>query len=172
MISFMRLSGIVVSAFLGLAAITFPATAGDEHQGIVVEEAWARASAGAAKSGAAYLTIANHGDEVDRLISVASDAATRVEIHTHVMSENVMRMMEVEGGVEIEPGSPTVFKPGGLHVMFMGLKEPFVEGETFPITLTLENAGEMTVDVSVEGIAAMEPSHEDHHHGHGHNHGS
>jgi len=139
----------------------------DHHHGVVVEQAWARATPGAAKSGAAYVTLSNHGDEVDRLIEVKSDLAARTEIHTHVMTDNVMKMMKVEGGVEIEPGSPTVFKPGGLHIMFMGLNQPFVEGETLPVTLVFEKAGEMTIDVTVQSIGAMEPMKMDHDHSHG-----
>lgn len=136
---------------------------------IVVEQAWARASAGAAKSGAAYVTLSNVGDKADRLVAVDSEVAERVEIHTHVMTDNVMKMMEVEGGVEVEPGSPTVFKPGGLHIMFMGLKERLVEGNRFSITLTFENAGAVEAEVTVQSITAMEPD-SDHDHGHGHDH--
>ncbi|MEQ8319410.1 MAG: copper chaperone PCu(A)C [Rhodospirillales bacterium] len=163
---------ILLIALCGLLlTVTEPRAHDMKHSGIVAEQAWARASAGPAKAGAAYLTLANHGDEADRLVSVKSDLAKRTEIHNHVMDGGVMKMVHVEGGVEVTPGSPTVFQPGGLHVMFMGLNKPFIEGETLPLTLVFEKAGEVEVEFVVQGVGAKEPAH-GMHDGHNHKHGS
>lgn len=142
-----------------------------KHNGIMIEDAWARATAGPAKAGAAYLTFANKGHETDRLIDVKSSLAKRTEIHNHVMEGSVMKMVHVEGGVEVTPGSPTVFQPGGLHVMFMGLVKPFIEGEKLPLTVVFEKAGEIEIEFVVQGVGAKKPM-EGMHDGHNHKHGS
>lgn len=147
--------------FLGLTA---PALAGDYRLGdLRIEQPWARASIGQAKTGAAYLTLNNGGEAVDRLLSVATPAAKRAGLHTHLMDAGVMKMRPVEA-IEVAPGAPTVLRPGGLHVMLMGLAAPLMEGESFPLTLTFEQAGAVEVEVRIQGIGAMEPKME-HKHG-------
>ena len=106
------------------AAVAFalPAFAG----GIEILDAYARSSGAMAQSGAAFMTIRNSGDTDDRLIAVASDAAARVELHTHLEDENgVMRMREVDGGFAIPAGGDHILQRGGDHIMFMGLTGPF-----------------------------------------------
>lgn len=116
---------------------------------ITVAAPWARASAGMARAGAAFMTITNAGAG-DRLIAASADVSARVELHTHILSaEGVMQMRQVEGGIDIGAEAETLLEPGGLHVMFMGLQAPFQEGTRFPLTLTFENAGEVTVEVEV-----------------------
>ncbi len=154
--------------FLALCALLLgfgaPALAGDYRVGdLRVEQPWARASIGQARTGAAYLTLNNGGEAVDRLLSVATPAAKHAGLHTHLMEAGVMKMRPLEG-IEVAPGAPTVLRPGGLHVMLMGLKAPLVEGESFPLTLTFERAGAIEVQVRIQGIGAMEPKME-HEHG-------
>lgn len=159
---------ILLMAFCGLfLSVAQPQADGMKHSGVMAESAWARATAGPAKAGAAYLTLMNAGHETDRLVDVKSDLAKRTEIHNHLMEGSVMKMAKVEGGVEVVPGSPTVFQPGGLHVMFMGLKKPFVEGEKLPLTLVFEKAGEMQIEFVVQGVGAKQPMNAK-----GHSHGS
>jgi periplasmic copper chaperone A len=127
------------------------------HSGpIHVESSFARASASpAAKSGAAYVTITNTGKSSDRLIGVEGDAAGMIQIHMTEMTNGVMSMKEVEGGIEIPAGGTIQLEPGGNHVMLMGLKAPLVEGETLPLTLVFEKAGKVDVDVPVMAPGAM-----------------
>ncbi len=122
-----------------------------------VSEPWARATATGQANGAAYVTLSTTGTEPDRLTSVSSPAATTAELHTHLMDNGVMRMREVEGGIEVAPGSPTVLKPGGLHIMLMGLKEPLKQGASVPLTLTFEKAGQVTVQAPVLAAGARGP---------------
>ena len=141
--------------------LVFPAVADDYVIGkLTVGDPWARASAGPAKAGAAYVTITNGGAETDRLIAAATPAAKRAAVHTHMMDRGVMKMRPVEA-VEVDPGEPTVFMPGGLHIMLMGLKAPLVEGDTFPLTLTFERSGIVEVRVRVLGVGATR--HPEHH---------
>lgn len=128
---------------------------GMKHEGVMVEQPWARASAGQAKAGAAFMTIVNMGPHADRLIAAKSDLAARTELHTHLMEGGVMKMRQVDG-IDVAPGTPTELQPGGYHVMFMGLKKPFIEGETLPLTLIFEKAGPMNVDFVVQGAGAKQ----------------
>ncbi|SLN75173.1 copper chaperone PCu(A)C [Ruegeria meonggei] len=127
------------------------ATAAFAQDTITIEDAYARSSGKTAKAGAAFMMIQNSGDADDRLISVESDAAARVELHTHVIDANgVAKMMEVEEGFVIPAGDMHMLKRGGDHVMFMGLTGPFEQGATVPVTLVFENAGEVVVEVPVD----------------------
>ncbi len=130
-----------------LAAVAIPALAED----IMVEDAYARSSSGMAKAGAAFMVIMNTGTEDDRLVAASSDAAARVELHTHKIDENgVAKMMEVEEGFVIPAGGEHALARGGDHVMFMGLTAPFEHEQMLSVTLTFEKAGDMTVEIPVD----------------------
>lgn len=117
---------------------------------IQIEEPWARESPPTATSGAAYMTLVNTGHEADRLLSATGDVAATIELHTHLIEDNVMKMRKIEA-IEVAPGEPTALRPGGLHVMLIGLKKPLAAGQTFPLTLKFEKAGETAVQVKVRG---------------------
>lgn len=125
---------------------------------------WSRATAPGAPNGATYLTLTNVGAEADRLLSASSPAAAKVELHTHMMDNGIMRMRPVDA-VEVTPGSPTTLAPGGLHLMLLGLKEPLAKGKAFPLTLVFEKGGPVTVQVDVQGVGDTAPSHSGHGHG-------
>lgn len=137
-------------AALCALVLAVPASAGD----IAISAPWARASAPNAPNGACYLEITNIGKEPDRLVSAASPAAAKVELHTHLMDNGVMRMRPVEA-FEVAPGEPQVLRPGGNHIMLMGLSAPLKPGASFPVTLTFAKAGAVTVDVKVQEAGSM-----------------
>lgn len=118
---------------------------------IVIGDAYARSGGKAAKAGAAFMMIENQGDTDDRLIGVTSDVSARVELHTHKVDENgVAKMVHVEEGFAIPAGETHMLQRGGDHVMFMGLKAPFEQGATVPVTLIFENAGEVVVEIPID----------------------
>jgi copper(I)-binding protein len=123
---------------------------------VAVESGWARASI--TNNGAAYAKLVNNGKTADRLISVKSPAARRVELHTHIMDGDIVRMRRVEGGIAIAPGKSVIMKPGGNHIMLMGLKEKLVAGEQFPIVFVLEKAGEIKAVIRIGKLGAMGPN--------------
>ncbi|PWJ21085.1 copper chaperone PCu(A)C [Jannaschia seohaensis] len=94
-----------------------------------------------------FLTIENRGDSDDTLIaaSVAGDFVARVELHEMRMSEGVMSMSEVEGGIPVPAGETVTLAPGGLHLMLMGLTAPLTAGEAHEVTLTFAESGEVTL---------------------------
>jgi periplasmic copper chaperone A len=142
------------AAVLGVA-LTSAAFASD----IAVEQPFARASAGAVTAGAAFMTLKNSGASDDALIAVSTPVAEHAELHIHIKDGDVMRMREVES-IDVPAGSTVMLQPGGLHVMLIDLKAPLKAGEQFPLTLTFEKAGAMTIEVPVKSIAAMAPMHD------------
>jgi copper(I)-binding protein len=115
-----------------------------------VTDPYARAAGAMARSGAAFMEIANSGETDDRLIAAASDAADRVELHTHIVDGDVMRMVHVQEGFAIPAGETILLERGGMHVMLMGLTRVLAQGDEIEVTLTFEEAGEMTVAIPVD----------------------
>jgi copper(I)-binding protein len=150
-----------VLAAIAASALALPALAQD----IMINDAYARSSAAMATSGAAFMTIMNHGTSDDRLIAVSSPAAAQVELHTHTQdAQGVMRMIHVTEGFPVTAGETLMLERGGNHVMFMGLTAPFEQGDMIPLTLTFEQAGEIEINVPVD--LERKPAH-----GMGHKHG-
>ena len=158
----------IVAAFL-----TLPALAGAAET-IRIVEPFVRVSGPTAKSGAAFMTIENLGAAPDRLIEVRSDAAQRVELHTHRQdAAGVMQMIHVPEGFEIGAGAARALARGGDHVMLMGLARGLTEGEAVEIVLVFEKAGEIPLKVPVGApAAAAEGQHMHHGAGHDAGHGS
>jgi hypothetical protein len=120
--------------------------------GLRIEAPWARATAPTAQTGAAYFLIRGGGVE-DRLLGASSAVAERVELHTHTMSGGMMQMRQVPD-VSVAAGQAIEFRPGGLHVMLIGLKAPLAAGASFEVALQFEKAGTVRVPVEVRGVGA------------------
>ena len=135
-------------AVLILVLVTLLAGCGGSKNDVTVEAVWMRSSPMIDNAGAAYMLIENTGTSDDRLISASSDAAATIEIHETKDVGGMMQMAPVEGGVPIPAGDAVELKPGGLHVMFLGLTRELNVGDEVEITLTFENAG--TINVTAE----------------------
>jgi copper(I)-binding protein len=122
---------------------------------IELKDAWARATPSGAEIAAAYLTI--QSPVTDRLIGVSTPAAKKAELHTMSMEGGVMKMRPLEG-FDLSAGQPVTLKPGGTHIMLVGLTRPLQQGQSFPLTLVFEKAGNKDVTVTVEKPGAMAPS--------------
>lgn len=131
---------------------------------IIIHDGWARASIGRAPNSAAYMTVMTKGEAPDQLISAATSVAEAAELHNHIMEGDVAKMRPVEA-IEVKPGEPAMLAPGGFHVMLMGLKQKLNEGEVFPLTLTFEKAGEVTLEVPIRSIRGGMKQGEGHKHG-------
>lgn len=135
--------------------LVLPAAAGDRAAALGdlhIMQPWARATIGAGKTGAVYLTLGNHGP-ADRLIAVQTPVAKKAALHGHQEQDGVMKMRPV-AAVEVPAGGHAELAPGGLHVMLMGLEAPLVEGDSFPLTLVFEKAGSVEVQVTVQSATA------------------
>jgi copper(I)-binding protein len=119
--------------------------------GIMVMDPYARSSGPNAPAGAAFMVLHNTSGQDDRLVSASSEIAARVELHTHIdKGDGVMQMVEIEEGITIPAGEKHMMVRGGDHVMFMGLNQSLVQGESVQVTLTFENAGDVVVDIPVD----------------------
>ncbi|MDI3471190.1 MAG: copper chaperone PCu(A)C [Pseudolabrys sp.] len=141
-----------------LGAIITPVSAEDVTAGpLKISAAWARATPKGASIGGGYITITNTGSAPDRLIGGSTPISGRLEVHEMSMSNGVMKMRPVEGGLEIKPDKTVTLKPGGYHLMFVGLKHQLEPNQHFKATLNFEKAGKVDVDFTVAGIGAMGP---------------
>lgn len=132
--------------------------AGAQPGSIRVEKPFARATAPGAAVGGGFGTLVNGGTAADRLVGAASPAAARVELHEMRMEGSVMKMREVNA-IEVPAGARVELKPGRHHLMFIELKQPLRQGEKVPVTLRFEKAGELQVELEVQGLAAGAPKH-------------
>jgi copper(I)-binding protein len=153
-----------------LAATMLFATPAFAHNGVIhlgdinISLPFTRATLPNAPVAGGFFTIENKGAEADRLISVSSDFAADAQIHEMALEGDVMKMRQLSGGLEIPAGETVVLAPGGYHLMFMGLKQPLVEGEAVTVTLTFEKAGSVAVELPVAGNAADAPATMEHAH--------
>jgi periplasmic copper chaperone A len=150
----MRISFVVAFAACLAAAGAAPAQTGPGADRIEIGQPWARATPGISKTGAVYLTI--RSPQADRLVSASTPVAQAAELHESEMTGMVMKMRPL-AGVTIPARHPVAFKPGGMHIMLMGLKAPLRPGESFPLTLDFTKAGPQTVTVMVGKVGAMRP---------------
>ena len=139
-------------------------------EGIHIVDPYARASTGMSQSGAAFMRIVNHGDNDRRLIGAQSDAAERMELHTHIEDDNgVMRMVEVEEGFLIPADGEYLLERGGDHLMFLGLTRAFNHGDDITVTLSFEEGDDMEITIPVD-LERMPDHGGGHSHGHSHDH--
>ncbi len=140
-----------------LALLAAPALAHDFKAGAIeIEQPWSRATAATGQTGAAFMVLNNEGQTADRLVSVTSPVADKVQLHTSIMDNGVMEMREVEA-VELPADTEVKLAPGGLHLMLIGLKEPLARHKSFPLSLTFEKAGSVTIDVAIQGPGDTAP---------------
>lgn len=130
-----------------LAVALLAATVAQAQNALKIDKAWARPTAAGQSGGGGFLTITG-GTAADRLVSASAGISKAVELHKMEMDGNVMRMRPVDA-IDVPAGGSVELKPGGLHIMFIGLNKTLKAGDRFPLTLKFEKAGEQKVDVLV-----------------------
>jgi copper(I)-binding protein len=125
------------------------------HAQLQIEKPWARATAPGAAVAGGYMLIRNRG-AADRLVSASSPAAAKVELHVHINEGGVMKMREVPG-YDVPAKGSFELRPGGAHLMFMNIKQPFKEGEKVPVILKFEKAGEVRAEFHVGRLGESPP---------------
>ncbi|MGE0023723.1 MAG: DUF1775 domain-containing protein [Hyphomicrobium sp.] len=134
---------------------------------LAIEGAWTRATPEGAKVGAGYLTIRNSGSAADALIGVETSVSASGEVHDMSASDDgVMRMRRLADGLEIPAGGSVELKPGGTHLMLVGLKERLVEGQTIAVKLTFKSGASGEVVLPVRGLGASSGDDDHSHHKH------
>ena len=156
----------LIPLFAGLA-LSMACLAAAAHEfklgPINIGHPYARATASGQTTGGGFLKLENGGAD-DKLLSASAAVSSAVELHVMTMEGDVMRMRQVDG-IALPAGKTVELKPGGLHIMFVGLKAPLKAGDTFPLKLKFEKAGEVEVMVKVEapGAGAAAPAHQHKH---------
>ena len=130
---------------------------------VQVEKPWARATAPGAKVAGGYMMLRNAGTSADRLVAASSPAAAKVELHVHINDNGVMRMREVQG-YDVPARGSFELKPGGAHLMFIDIKQPFTEGAKLPVKLKFEKAGEVNAEFVVGAMGGAAPAAAHHKH--------
>jgi copper(I)-binding protein len=127
---------------------------------VTVTQPWTRATAPGQSVAGVYMQITSA--RAGALVSAASPAAKTVEIHEMVMEKDVMKMRPVPR-VALPAGKPVELKPGGYHVMLIGITAPLKRGEAVPVTLTVEQADgkreTLQVKAEVRDAGGMHGSH-------------
>jgi copper(I)-binding protein len=156
-----RLGLLVLLVMVTVAACGAPA-----GSSIEIEDVWARpamamketteSSEGGAGmgqpmpgTGAVFMLLRNRGLEADRLVGGQTDVANVVEIHETVMEGEVMKMQMLANGLEVPAKGEVLLKPGGYHIMLIGMQRDLAVGDTFPLELQFEKSGILTVEPEV-----------------------
>jgi len=124
-----------------------------------ISQPWSRATPPTAPTAGGFLTVINKGTTPDRLIAVRTTAAGQAQIHQMKMEGDVMRMRELDNGLDIPAGATVTLAPGGYHLMLVGLKAPFKAGTRVPVTLVFEKAGSIDVEMDVQAMGSTAPAH-------------
>lgn len=135
---------------------------------IQIEQPWSRATPGGTTVAGGYVKLTNTGKEPDRLIGGTFARAKSVEVHVMTSEMGVMKMRQLTEGVELPPGVPVELKPGGLHLMMLGLSEGLKPGEIVKGTLAFEKAGSVDVEFVIAPLGAGAPAAAGGHEGHQH----
>lgn len=122
-----------------------------------IQHPWSRETAVGQAVGGGFLTITNNGSREDRLLAGTTPVAAEVQLHTMTMDGGVMRMRQVTGGIALPARGSVELKPGGYHIMFMGLKQQLRQGERFPVTLRFQRVGNVTVQFAVQPVGSTGP---------------
>ncbi len=102
----------------------------------------------------AYLTIENKGSTTDRLVAVSFARAKEVQLHEMKMDGDKMMMRQMTG-IEIPANGSVELKPGGYHLMLMGLDSAIKDGEQLKMTLQFEKAGKVDVVFPSQALGGM-----------------
>jgi hypothetical protein len=116
---------------------------------IEAHDSWARAAM-AGENSAIYITLHNHSDQGDELVSASSDVAEAVELHLSQMGPNGEMQMIPQSSIPLGAGEEVEFKPGGLHIMLIGLKRDLAIGDQFEVALHFKNHADIVLTVEVK----------------------
>jgi copper(I)-binding protein len=146
---------------------SFTAATASASPSIQITAAWIQSPMPGARDTAGYVRIANGADSDDRLLSVSSRWAGRVDMHEMVTEDGMMGMRPLIYGVKVPAGGTIDFSPQALHLMLVNPRKPFVAGRSkVPLQFHFQKAGTIAVEVPVQNIApaSSEAPQPEHHH--------
>jgi hypothetical protein len=147
---------LATALVLSLAAPAAMACETVKAGSLTIADAWSRATIGAGRPGVFYVEIANAGAEDDALVAIATPVAGMPMLHETVVEDGIAAMPHAMR-IEVPAGETVALAPGGYHGMLMDLAASLEEGDSFPVTLTFEKAGEVTIETVVLPLRAEGP---------------
>ena len=147
----MRIFGLISVIIVTLFSLNVKANDELATGALQIQHAQARASIPGQFNSAAYFLVKNEGLQTHALVSVSSPAAKMVQIHRSFIENGMAKMQQIEE-LSVKPNEQQELKPGGLHVMLMGLVNPLLEGELLPLKLTFEDGSEMFMELPIKHI--------------------
>jgi copper(I)-binding protein len=153
--TFLRAVLMTGAAFVTLPLLGTSLAAHDFRAGeLAIDHPWTRAVGTSAPTAAGYMVIRNTGSAPDRLVAAETSRAARVELHEMSVTDGIMRMRPIAGGIALPPGGEVRLAPGGQHLMLIGPQGGFQQGARVPVTLVFERAGRVAVELAVEAAGA------------------
>ena len=142
----------------GMLVVSQLAAAGSAGEVMMVDDPYIRAVPPGQPNSASFMSLHNNSEQDHALVGASSSAAEVVELHTHTMEEGMMRMRKVDK-IDLPAGEKTSLKPGGLHIMLIGLKQKLVPDEDVAVTLEFDDGSTLKVDAPVRKLRMrMKPS--------------
>ncbi len=150
----MKIQKLLTLGILLLSAV--PAWSGSAamNENVHVMAPFARAVPKVMKNGAVYMVLHNISEAQQVLTEIKGDIAEHIGLHQSLMANGMMKMQPVKSLV-IPPNAKFELKPGGYHIMLMGLKRQLREGENFQLTLYFSDGSSKQIKVPVQGLGAM-----------------
>ena len=144
-------------AFAGVLGLTAGTTLARDYKAgdLAIGNPWSRETPAAAPVASGFMMLENKGASPDRLLAVEANVSQKVEIHEMAVIDGVMKMRPLDKGLAIPAGGKVELKPGGYHVMFIGLHAPFKKGDVVKGTLVFEKAGKVEVEFPVQAMGGM-----------------
>jgi copper(I)-binding protein len=149
----MRFLRIQLAILLALSVAALPARAAESaaQSNIMVMQARAMASIPGAPTTAVYFMLHNVGASTDQLLGARTTAASKVELHATALANGIASMRTARS-IEVPVGGMVDFRPGGNHLMLIGMRQPLKAGATLTLTLLFARAGAMTVEVPIKAL--------------------
>lgn len=119
---------------------------------ITIENPWCPPSMSQANA-VGFVTISS--DKPDALIGAESNCCAALELHTHRMEDDVITMRKLDK-VSLPAGQKVWLRPGGFHLMLIGLKKPLTDGMKVPVTLLFEHAPPHAIEFEVDRARLLE----------------
>jgi copper(I)-binding protein len=117
---------------------------------VIIADPYSRNTVPGQQVAGGFMTIRCPGCS-DILVSASSPVSNEVQLHTMLMEGNVMKMTRLNN-IEIPQNSSVELRPGGLHLMFMGIRSPFKAGDEIPVFLKFEKSGTVETKIIVKSL--------------------
>jgi copper(I)-binding protein len=139
------------SLFFGLVLMSQLAMAGTAEEVVIVDDPYIRAVPPGQPNSASFMSLHNNSKQDHALVGASSRVAEVVELHTHTMEDGMMRMRKVDK-IDLPAGEKISLKPGGLHIMLIGLRQKLVPGEKVDLKLNFDDGSQIQVDTPVRKL--------------------